>query len=133
ARFEGDVEDGARQAPAADLPGGRPQREDLRVRGRVAPKLALVARRRDHLAVASHDGADRDVAVRRRALGLAQREAHDPLVLLRERMAVARHAGSIRQLRAANRVRASPMAVSWPGPSTRASRALLTTLLLGGL
>ena len=50
------------------------------MRRRVAAQLALVARRRDHLAVANDHGADRHVVVLERALGLAQRQSHEVLV-----------------------------------------------------
>ncbi len=47
------------------------------MRRRVTEKLALVVRGADHLSVADDDGADRNVAVRGRALGLVQRRAHE--------------------------------------------------------
>ena len=49
-------------------------------RGVLAP-LALVVAGPDQLAAGDDDGAHRDVVVLERALGLADREPHAPLVL----------------------------------------------------
>ena len=80
AGLEGDVEDGVRDAPAAEPPRRRAQREDLGVRRGVRAPLPLVAGRADYLPLAHHDRADRDVAVLGGALGLAQGQAHELLV-----------------------------------------------------
>ena len=49
--------------PAAERARGLAQRDHLGVRGRVLAQLALVVGRRDHLAVAHDDRADRHVLV----------------------------------------------------------------------
>jgi hypothetical protein len=55
-------------------------REQLRVRSWVLPKLALVVSARDHLPVADEHRADRHVVVRQRALRFADGQEHEVLV-----------------------------------------------------
>ena len=54
------------------------------MRGRVLAQLALVVAGADDLALVDDDGADRDVLVLERALRLAERQAHEPLVASEE-------------------------------------------------
>ena len=105
ARLERHVEDASstRQLPSAR--GGLAQREDLGVRRRVLAQLALVVAGREDLAVAHDDRADRHVVVFQRALGLAQREAHEVLVAWEEAFAHRSRPRCLRQCLAAARPR----------------------------
>ena len=87
ARLERHVEDRVGHPPAAEPLGGGAQGKHLGVRGRVGAQLALVAGRRDHLAVADDDGSDRHVAVLGSGRRLRQRQAHGLLVAREELLA----------------------------------------------
>ncbi len=67
-----------RQLPSAA--GGVPQGDHLGVRGRVPSDLPLVVAGADDLALADHDGPDRDVFVLGRAGGLSEGQAHEVLI-----------------------------------------------------
>ena len=69
------------QAPVADARGGLLDGEDLGVRRRRLAQLALVVGRGDDLAVAHDDGPHGDVVVRDGPRRLAQRQAHEVLVV----------------------------------------------------
>ncbi len=73
------------------------------MRGRILAQLALVVRGGDELAVVHDDRADRHVVVFRRALGLAQREAHEVVVVVERSARSSIYAGRSATVRAACR------------------------------
>jgi hypothetical protein len=81
ARFQGDQQGGAIQPPVPQRVGGRPQRLQLGVRGRVACLLAPVAAPAELDPVGGHHHrSHRHVAVPERGPRLAQRDLHPALV-----------------------------------------------------
>ena len=65
------------QPPAPERRRRPAQRHDLRVRRRIAARLALVVRDRDDLAADDDDRADGHLAATARQLGGRQRAAHE--------------------------------------------------------
>jgi Zn-dependent protease with chaperone function len=78
ARLHGDIELRLGETPAAERGRRAPEREDLRVRRRVAAGLALVVGERDHLVADHDDGAHRHLAASARGLGRPERLPHEP-------------------------------------------------------
>src|SRR5690606_3185201 len=79
AGLEGDHQRALLQTPAAQGARRRAQSDDLGVAGGIRVALAGVAALADHLAVADHDGAHRDVARGRRIAGQLERATHEGL------------------------------------------------------
>ena len=65
------------QPPAPERRGRPAQRQDLRVRRRIAARLALVVRDGDDLVADHDDRADRHLAPAARQLGGRQRAPHE--------------------------------------------------------
>ena len=84
ARLERHVQHRVEQSPGAEPRRRVAQGEHLGVGRRVAPELALVARRGQHLALVDEHGSDRHVIVFERPLGLPQGQPHEVLVARKE-------------------------------------------------
>ncbi len=69
------------ESPLADARSRVAQGEYLGVRGRITGEFTLVVSRGDDLAVADHDGSDRDIVVVEGASRLGDGEPHELLVL----------------------------------------------------
>ena len=84
-RLEGDDHRRTIEAPAPKGPGRVLQRQELGVRGGVAPQLAFVVPGRQDLSVDGDNGTNRHVPVGQAGLGLGQGPVHGLLVRRRPR------------------------------------------------
>lgn len=77
ARLEGHVKRASVQSPTSQLVRRCAEREYLSMCRRVPPKLTLVTRCCYDLAIAHHNGSDRNVVVIQRALGFLESKPHE--------------------------------------------------------